>query len=418
MIVVIGAGLPGLTVAGALRDRGLDVVVVEAADAVAAEVRAALGAAELTTRPRRERVRIAGAWVPVRPGAVPLPRRLPVNLAVRAGRDVLTARLRRAGAGSGYAEVGASRAGRTMWRQLHEPLAWKRWGVDPRTLSAERAEHEVPPTTFVNVSRSFVPFGRSTAALSVRGGLGAVAESMAATLADVRLGTKATAVYEHDDRAIVGLADGRILTAAHVVSTVPVTQTARWLGLDEAGLGIRERAAVLVYLTLDRGPYTGVDVHHFPDRRVLLSRLSEPSNQRGAFVGPAGHTVLCAEIACWADDAVWRTPDEELGLRVRDDLVRSGLPDPRPVSVDVRRLPSVEPVPTPAACAALGRAAQAVATSRRVTALDVHDATGTGGPLGAIERGLAAAASIADAAVRSARSLPTTPRRGASGPAV
>lgn len=408
MIVVIGAGLTGLTVARALHDRGLDVVVVEAADAVPADVRTALGAVELTARPRVERILIAGAWLPARPGAVPLPRRLPASLAVRAGRDVLTAGLRRSRPGAGYAETGAARAGRTMWRQVHEPLAWKRWGVDPRTLSGERAEHDVPPTTFGDVARSLVPFGRSDAAVSVRGGLGAAVESMAATLAYVRLGTKVTAVYEHDDRAIVGLADGRILTATHVVSTVPVTQTARWLGLEDADADIRERAAVLVHLTLDHGPYTGVDLHHFPDRRVLLARLSEPVHSGN---DPAGRTVLCAEIPCWADDAVWRTPDDELGLRVRDDLVRSGLPDPRPVSVDVRRVPSVEPVPTPAAIAALGRAAQVVETSRRVTATCAQDTTGSAGSVGVVERALAVAASI-----RSARPRPTTPRRGASGP--
>lgn len=391
MIVVIGAGMAGLVVARALVGDGA-VTVVEATDHVGGRLashlvsgarvdlvhrglpeelsdagRTALAdVADLGPRPGRELVRIAGRWARM-PAPAGVPRRLPCGLAARVAleRAVCSVRAPRT---DDHAGVTAHQVGATLWRHLYGPAAWKRWGTDPRHLAGDVAPAVV----------------RRRNELHPSGGFGAMVESMAATLPTVRLGAKVTALYEHDDRAIVGLADGRILTATHVVSTVPVTQTARWLRPDDVGTGpVRVRAAVLVFFTVDRLPDGTADVHHLPERRVLPARLSRVDHH--------DRTVLCAEIPCWADDAVWRTPDRDLALRVRDDLVRCDLPDPRPLAVDVRRLPFVEPVPTPAGIDAIRRAGDVVGASRRVTALDVDDLDGTACPGGAVDRALAVA---------------------------
>ena len=393
MIVVIGAGPAGLAAAWALDRSGHDVVVLDRAAAVGATaashtvsgvrvdlgshrldpamrepVRAVIdGLVDLHARQRRDRIRLGDRWLPLPLTTAGLVRRLPASVAARTALDAAVRPFRSPRSDS-LAGIARAEVGTTMWRRLHGPYAWKLWDTDPRRLAGESARHllsaEQPLRPPFRVRR------RPPTLLYPGRGFGALSEAMASALPDVRLGTKVTALMEQPDRVIVGLADGRILTASHVVSTLPVGVTATWLGLAEpAAVQVRHRAVVLVYLTLDRRPYTTFDTHHLPERHLLATRISEPTNHRQSPDDPTDRTVLCAEIPCWSGDATWRASDDDLGLRIADDLVRCGLPDPCPVAVDTVRLPSVHPVMTPQAVDALDHAHRAVAGSRRVTAL-------------------------------------------------
>src|SRR5262245_15124351 len=60
-----------------------------------------------------------------------------------------------------------------------------------------------------------------------------------------------------------------------------------------------------------------------------------------------GTTVLCAELPCSTDDAVWNAADEDLCALVRKSLARAALPLNVPVRrVVVRRLSHAYPVYT------------------------------------------------------------------------
>jgi len=141
------------------------------------------------------------------------------------------------------------------------------------------------------------------------------------------------------------------------------------LGLHHEPRPPRQRALVFVLLVLDRRPYGPCAVHLLPDPNLLPVRVSEPVLLRDDPADPPGRTVLCAEVPCTVGDDVWTAPAAALAQRVADDLVRCGLPDPRPVSVHVERLRGVHVVPTAGALAAVARAERALTLSRRVTVL-------------------------------------------------
>ncbi|HSP04585.1 MAG TPA: FAD-dependent oxidoreductase [Acidimicrobiales bacterium] len=395
MHVVIGAGPAGLATAWQLQRDGHEVRVLEASDHVGgmagvrevAGVRVDLGShrlhpstppwlldelgqlVELQERPRNGRIRMGGRWVPFPLTPVGLVRGLPARVAARAAIDAVAAPLRRPRADT-YAEVVRAGLGPTVWRRFHEPYAWKLWDTDPDLLAGELARRRVSASSPVDIARRLLRGVRSTPTfLYPRRGFGAIAEALAEQV-PVDTGRRVNRIIEHHDRVIVGLSDGRLVTASHVHATVPAWRVASWLGLHEDPLGPPPvRAMVLVYLVLDRRPYTTFDAHYLPDRNVLLSRLSEPTNYRDNPEDPTDRTVLCAEIPCWSGDEVWTASADVLGARVADDLVRSGLPDPRHVEVHVERLPSVYPVMTPQSLGALARAERALTMSARVTVL-------------------------------------------------
>lgn len=421
MIVVIGAGPAGLATAWRLNEAGHQVTVLDASAHVGgmagsrtiAGVRVDLGShrlhpvmspavqqaveqlVELQVRPRNGRIRMRDRWLPFPLTAGGLLRGLPRSMAARATVDAATSPIRSARVDS-YAEVVRAGLGPTVWNAFHEPYAWKLWGTDPRTLSGELARRRISASSPSDIARRLVRGAqRRPTFLYPRDGFGAIAEAMAERLPDVRLDTKVTGLVEHHDRVIVGLADGRIITASHVFSTVPAGRTASWLGLaDAAAVAVPTRAMVLVYLTLDRRPYTEFDAHYLPERHLLATRISEPMNYRRNPSDPVDRTVLCAEVPCWLDDGTWRASDQDLGLRIADDLVRCGLPDPGVVGVDTVRLPSVYPVMTDDALRRLDRAEQAMSGSERVTVLGRQGLFTPDNTHHVIDMGLAAADSV------------------------
>lgn len=385
MQVVIGAGPAGLATGFELRRRGHQVLVLEASDRIGglaasidvASVRVDLGSHRLEAsmpawvrteieqlvvlqeRRHTGRLLVADRWVPWPPtGFGSLRRLLPAS------------------------------------RLVHESLARKEWGVPPEALGDDlvgcRREDGGGPLR--SSARRLIT--RPTFLYPARGGFGAIVDALAAGVR-VEAGRRVTRLIEQDDRVIVGLSDGRLVSAAHVHATLPVWQVTAMLGLHHEPSPPRSRALVLVYLVLDRRPYTTFDTHVLPARQLLPTRVSEPIRYREDPADPDGRTVLCAEVPCWPGDDVWAAPDAALVQRICDDLVRAGLPDPRPVTSHVERLPSVHPVVTRSDVGALGRAERALTRSRRVTAVS-PGVPGPGAIVHDLQAGLAAARCVAD----------------------
>jgi protoporphyrinogen oxidase len=362
----VGGMAASLTVAGVRVDHGSHRLHPAADATVLADLRGLLGD-DLQVRPRNGRIRLADRWVgfPLRTGD--LVRNLPPGFAFRAAIDAVTSPLRRPRSDT-FGEVLRAGLGPTITDAFYGPYARKLWDADPDELAGELARRRVSASSPVDLAQRLVrgarPEGRTF--LYPRRGFGQIVEAVADAAvgagAAIRVGTGITKVdLGLDDRVRIELDDDTCIDASALVSTMPIG------ALVAAGGGptveLRHRATVLVYLVLDRAPWTTFDAHYLPHVANPAARLSEPRNYRESRDDPAGVTVLCAELPCWPGDRTWSATPDELGARLLDAFAADGLPPIEPVAVEVVRLPSVYPVYRPGAEWELARVESWLATT-------------------------------------------------------
>jgi protoporphyrinogen oxidase len=315
---------------------------------------------DLLKMPRHGRIRLRGRWLHFPLQAKDLLLRLDRGFALSSTRDMVQRMLPGGPAeGCTFASVLRANLGRTICDHFYFPYARKIWGHEPEELSAIQARRRVSAGSFTKLLKKVLkPRATSAFFYYPRRGYGqistAFAEGARAHGADVRLGWRVTAIAPHDETrwAVRAERNGDVQTfcADHVWSTIPISLVARMMqppppaSVLEATGKISYRAMVLVYLVLDVDQFTTTDAHYFPEENITATRISEPKNYSGSSE-PRGKTVLCAEVPCAVDDALWRMTDAELGERIAEDLARSGIPLPRPpVGVVTRRLRQAYPI--------------------------------------------------------------------------
>ena len=323
---------------------------------------------DLQTRPRHGRIRLLDRWLafPLRTGD--LLRRTPPAFAARAARR----RGHRPAApprADTFAEVVRAGLGPAVLDAFYGPYARKLWDADAADLAGELARRRVsaasPADIVRRLARGATPRGPRRSSTRAAGSAPSPRRSPRPRRARAPTSDWAAAVTGLQSAPRTGPGGPSPSTAAGPLDADQVWSTAPLPALvgmvdppapDEAvaaASGLRHRALVLLYLVLDRPRWTEFDAHYFPGPEVLAARVSEPRNYRDDPGQPDDRTVLCAEIACWAGDEVWSAPDEELAGRLAAELGAAGLPEPRPVAVESRRLARVYPVYRPGADADL-----------------------------------------------------------------
>ncbi len=392
-VAILGAGPAGLGAAFELAKRGLEPIVLEQQEHVGgnsgsfdlagipvdfgshrlhpasdpeilATIRDLLGD-DLLERPRHGRIRLMGRWLHFPLRAPDLALHAPPKFAFGVGLDLARKILpSKAPVEETFASVLRGGLGGTICDEFYFPYARKIWGMDPAELSPIQAYKRVSSGSIGKMLKRLLPGGSGSGAANAkgifyypRGGYGQISEALAeaatAAGADIRLGAQVKRIELQDGSHQVELEHAgqpHTLEADHVWSTIPVTTLARLANptappdVLTAARSLRFRGMLLIYLVLDTDQFTPFDAHYFPGANLRITRLSEPKNY-AARSEPKGTTVLCAELPCQPDDALWTQRDEDLGALVAEDLKNAGLPlscDVR--EVHTRRLPHAYPL--------------------------------------------------------------------------
>ena len=398
-VVVLGAGPAGLGAALELAERGVEVRVLERADAVGgnagsfeieglrvdfgshrlhpasdpavlSRIQTLLGD-ELLERPRHGRIHLLGHWIhfPLRP--LDLLLRMPPRFALGAASDLARKALPGGGPAADAEETFASvleqGLGRTICQEFYFPYARKIWGLEPVEIAATQAHKRVSAGSIGKLLRRLLPGGQATGAATRKGtffypkrGFGQISETIgeAAVAAGARLELASDVRAVHRPAApdapfrVEILRDGRTeqIEAQHLWSTIPSAVLARLLAPSladevlESTSKLELRAMLLVYVVLEQDQFTEYDAHYFPGADLPFTRVSEPKNY-AAQAEPRGLTVLCAEFPCSTQDAIWAQDDDALGQIVLEGLASAGLPKPAKLRrTVVRRLPAAYPI--------------------------------------------------------------------------
>jgi protoporphyrinogen oxidase len=368
-VVVLGAGIAGLSAAHGFRRAGHDVIVVDAApepgglaggfrdrgytfdffshrlwtsDAEVLGLAAAWAGKPLLERRKISRILLDGHLY-----NYPLDLRDLIGLRrLRVGVDALTGYLgarfarERAGDATDFRGYLTARIGAPLFDVFFGPYTRKLTGMPPESLASDMARGAVPETGLLRqlASRILGLGDEWERFLYPEGGFMTLPRGMARSLKEeggqVLLSHRLAAVNTLGGRIVsveIASSVGPVtLNADLVVSTVPLPALLAALrpsaspALVEAARRLRTRAMVVVYLGVRRERVSDDHWIYVPDPAVRFNRVSETINYAPG-MAPEGCTGLCAEIACDEDDAVWRDADNDQVSRVVKDLVAIGL---------------------------------------------------------------------------------------------
>ncbi len=359
----VGGNAGSFELSGMRVDYGSHRLHPSCAPEILEDIRKMLGE-DLLNRPRHGRIRLRGRWVHFPLKALDLVLHLPPSFLTGVAADMAVKLVRRNGQDT-FAGVLKQGLGHTICRDFYFPYARKIWGMDPETLDSEQARRRVSAGSMLKMARKVL---RSAPGSKKKGGgrfyypkrgYGAISDAYAAAAvasgARLRLRTSVAAL-ELSGRRLRGVwtsgpAGEELLEAEQVLSTIPLSQLARLVrpaapdAVLKASAALRFRGMILIYLVLETEQFTEYDAHYFPDSDIAITRLSEPKNYGLASV--PGRTILCAELPCSTEDAVWSATDNELAKIVTQALERAGVPVRCPVlGVMSRKLAQAYPVYT------------------------------------------------------------------------
>jgi protoporphyrinogen oxidase len=367
-VIVLGAGLAGLSAADLLVSAGADVTVVEKEErtgGLASTVRR--DGFHFDYGPHRFHTQNAPVLQRIRsllPGRLlQLERLSRIRLMDRYFRyplslgDVLRRMPLHSGAGMVLSYLGEKvrnlvaprdeedfegwvlkRFGRKLYDLYFGPYTEKLWGCAPSSLSADWASQRITVPGLTGLVReTLFPSGGKVRSLVgtfhyPSGGIGAIAEAFEERIVSsggrLLTGTRPVRLGRTAGEFVLGTSGGEELRADRIISTIPVTGLVELLGdllpavVHESAASLRFRALVFVTVATDGRPDAGDHWIYTPEERYLFNRLSLPGNFDPRL--PVQGSQVVFEFSCQEDDAIWQG-GEELVQAAREGGERLGL---------------------------------------------------------------------------------------------
>lgn len=354
-IVIIGAGLAGLTAATYLQRHGRNVLLLEAGKQIAGLARSERDAEGFTYDFGAHFItnRLAAA-VGCSATCRPMPRygetvyyrkrcySYPLGLMRNAGFLASAALGKIATLGSSEPSSAAAWYRQAYGRKLADAIAiplTEAWSGSPAEELApsvgEKFATSLPRTLMLKaagrVTRRTVAVGYSSAVresphvwhVYPEGGIGSVCERLADEVRDqIRTQAPAEAIEVESGRVRTVTAGGKTFTASAVVSTVPVPLLVKLIrGSSALTPFAKFRYRAMVFVNLRFRGISGLPdvVTWLPEKAYPFFRLSD-IGQGLPWLVPDGFSQITADIGCQVGDETWTANDEDLGKRCLEAL--------------------------------------------------------------------------------------------------
>jgi protoporphyrinogen oxidase len=238
-----------------------------------------------------------------------------------------------------------SRFGRSLAELNMLNYTEKVWGFHPSRLSPDWTSQRIKDLKFTSVLAEILKLNREGPKTLVNAfhypehGAGCLYRSMTDAVAskcrlDLLTSSRPSEV-RHDGKRIVEVvvetSDGsRSFHPREVISSIPITEMVELLepGPPPDVIGASEklkfRSHVGLFIQLDRASTMRDQWIYFPEREIPFGRVSEPKNFSKA-MSPENSTSLMVEFFCWEEDPIWNSGPRELFDLSREALAEAGL---------------------------------------------------------------------------------------------
>lgn len=247
--------------------------------------------------------------------------------------------------GENYETMMERAFGRALYRVIIKPYTEKTWGMAAKDLSVDVARARISAGGLSSLARRLFMRerkGRETSLkefLYIRGGIENLGLRFKKILDSkgVRflLKSPVTGIAKNGDSSMRIIynedASEKVLDADFCFSTIPLPDLVSFIKGISPEQDIRKIAdsleylsMILVFIRIKKGRISEDTWLYFPQTDLIFNRGYEAKNFDGA-MGPDGESLLCLEITCRKNDALWNTPDETIYKRTCEDIVKTGL---------------------------------------------------------------------------------------------
>lgn len=237
-----------------------------------------------------------------------------------------------------------SHFGKTLFDIYFRDYSEKVWGIDCQRIDMNWMEQRIQGLSLGQaIKKSLLPgHGQQLATLTSRFlyprlGIGQIADKLVAQVRlsnPVHTGMRVLKV-NHADFQINSVEveqDGsrRVLHGSSIISTIPLPSLIRAMrpsppvDVLAAASQLGSRDLLTVTLMINRPQITPHTWIYIPEKNIPFGRIHEPSNW-SACLAPDGQTHLVVEYFCSRGDPTWDSSDETLTSNTIDHLVALGL---------------------------------------------------------------------------------------------
>jgi protoporphyrinogen oxidase len=382
MVLIVGAGITGLSIAYLLARSGIKVLVLEKEKQVGglarsfrygdftfdigphrfythnrevlAFIREVLGGEEITLE-RRTAVYFRNHYYtwPLHSRAV---FKLPPSLTLRTIRDVIGAHFKSKDQQRNFRDYIIRHYGPTLYEVFFREYTRKFLGIPPEEthyawaqigiVKAAIDDQIAPRSLGALMKSSFFTPQDSLKFIYPRRMMGSFCEILAAKIRELGgeiLVSQPVERLQLAQRKIKTIfAQGQNWSPERVIWTAPLTTLCSLLGISARGL--EYRSMVLYLLEINRPSRLPYQWCYYGDPNILFSRVSQPTHFNIA-AAPEGRSGLCLEILCQKGDDYW---ENYLGLKdkVITDLMKVGLIGEEKEIMDFhhQRIPEAYPI--------------------------------------------------------------------------
>jgi len=238
-----------------------------------------------------------------------------------------------------------NRFGKTLYEVFFKEYTEKTWGLPCSEISSDYAAQRISLLNLwdaviksifksKNIPRTYV----SQFYYPREGGIGKIAKKYEEKIAKyggrVFLGTEIEAINVSDSevKSVTFKSKGTRYSENYdyVCSTIPMTELV-FLTTPQDDNEVKQacselffRSIVFVYLIINKPRLSDNHWIYIPEKRFLSNRISEFKNFNEDS-SPPRKTIICSEITCFCGDRIWNMNNERLVDRVTEDLVQLGL---------------------------------------------------------------------------------------------